>query len=198
MAQGMYEHLADDDRGLHWSFLVASELERSRMNRAAAAGEWDEAQAAMERSLSYLPETQPVIDMVGALEAAERKGEADRLFIESLERMSSALGRYRQSALLNNQAAWLAASCNRRLDTALNLAQTAVACDPGSAAALDTLAEVYLRTGQPERARELLEGVLALAESQDVGNAAPYGQFNAYLERRQEFLQRLEEPAAGD
>jgi hypothetical protein len=95
--------------------------------------------------------------------------------------------------MLNNQAAWLAVSCNRRLDTALNLAQTAVACDLSSPSALDTLAEVYLRLGQPERARELLERVLALAEARDANNAAPSGTFNDYLLRRQELLRRIEE-----
>lgn len=191
-----YEAAAEADRAPYWAFFLAAELERSRMGQAIAAGEWDEAQRALDRSMSYLPQSDGAIILITALDAAGNREAADLLFIECFSRIQRASERYRQSSLLSNQAAWLAASCNRRLDTALNLAQTAVACDMSSPAALDTLAEVYLRIGQSDRARELLDRILVLAEARDEGSTAPYGQFNDYLERRQEILQRLDTPAA--
>lgn len=187
----VYEQLGD--RALYFACYLASELERARMNRAANAADWPRAEAALGRTLSFLPQSEAPVDLVTKLEAAGHKPTADRIFIEAFTPLSTALGRYAQSSMLNNQAAWLAASCDRRLDTALNLAQAAVACDPTSPAALDTLAEVHLRRGQPQKALELLDRVLALAEARDAVGSVPYGQVNGYLARRAEFRRRIGE-----
>lgn len=185
----VYEQLAD--RALYFACYLASELERTRMNRAADAADWPRAEAALGRTLGFLPQSEAPVDLVTKLEAAGHKPTADRIFIAAFTPLSAALGRYAQSSMLNNQAAWLAASCDRRLDTALNLAQAAVACDPTSPAALDTLAEVHLRRGQPQKALELLDRVLALAEARDALSSVPYGQVNGYLARRAQFMERI-------
>jgi tetratricopeptide (TPR) repeat protein len=191
LAPEVYEPLTD--RALYFAFYLASELERSRMNRAADKGDWQKAQAALARSLAYLPQSESAIDLINALDAAGQKATADRIFIEVFTPLSTALRRYPQSSLLNNQAAWLAASCTRRLDTALSLAQNAVACDPSSPAALDTLAEVAVRRGQPQVALELLERVLAAAELRETASSASAGLLSDYLARREQFLRRIPE-----
>jgi tetratricopeptide (TPR) repeat protein len=189
MNQEVYAQLGD--RALYFAFFLAAELERARMNMAIDAGDWPEAQASLARSLAYLPQTEAAIDLVTHLDAAGRNELADRIFSEVFGPLFNSISRYPQSSLLCNQAAWLAASCSRRLDTALHLAQSAVNSDPASPAAMDTLAEVYLRRGQPQRALELLERILALAEAQDSVGTFQSSQFSNYLKRRREFLDRL-------
>ena len=196
MNEEVYAQLGD--RALYFAFFLAAELERARMNESAGAGDWPEAQASLARSLAYLPQTEAAIDLISALDAAGHAELADRIFIEAFTPISNAVARYPQSSLLCNQGAWLAASCSRRLDSALHLAQSAVNFDPSSPAAIDTLAEVYFRRGQPQRALELLERTLALAEAQDSVGTYQSSQLLNYLKRRREFLERIEAGDAAD
>ncbi len=186
-------YAALDDRALYIAFYINSELYRARLLQAAANQDWDAAERDLTKSRAYLPQTEPAIDLIGRLDAAGEKARADRLFIEVYTPVATAVARFGQSSLLNNQAAWLAASCNRRLDSARRHAMAAVNADPTSPAALDTLAEVLLRLGETDRARELLDRILAAAEIRDMNVAAPLGELNHYIARRQQFLSRIEE-----
>lgn len=180
------------DRALHISLHSASELERTRAFRAAEERQWQRAVDALAGAAEYLPQSDAAIDVITRLDATGNRQLADRVFLEMYTPLARAAARYPQSSILANQAAWLAASCDRRLDTALNLAQTAVACDPLSPAAVDTLAEVYLRREQPQRALELLDRVIALAEFGESMSGPVAGVLSNYRARRVEFLERIE------
>jgi tetratricopeptide (TPR) repeat protein len=95
------------------------------------------------------------------LEAAGQRKMADDLFDEQFQMHVQWCADWPDSALLNNNLAWLAARCGRRLDDALRHAERAVELEP-NAAHLDTLAEVHFRRGDRERAIEYSQRAVAL------------------------------------
>jgi hypothetical protein len=81
---------------------------------------------------------------------------ADRWFDLYFQPMLRHATDFPHDTLIGNNTAWLAASCNRELETAKKLASRVVASEP-SPTYLDTLAEVEYRLGNVENAIELSE-----------------------------------------
>ncbi len=94
-----------------------------------------------------LPET-----FIPQLDEAGRTEVADELFSRAYELADEACGIFPNSALHHNNAAWLAARCNRRLDDALAHVNRAIELVPNQAQYIDTLGEVYFRQGKMELA----------------------------------------------
>lgn len=77
---------------------------------------------------------------------------ADEVFNRAYELIDEACGIFPNSALHHNNAAWLAARCNRRLDDALAHVNRAIELVPNEAQYIDTLGEVYFRQGKLDSA----------------------------------------------
>jgi tetratricopeptide (TPR) repeat protein len=102
-------------------------------------------------------------DLVNALEAEGRSGEAETLFWRVRDRLDVAAAEFSRSAQLANAVAWFSARTRRDLDTALVAAERAVALLPDRPGLLDTLAEVRFQMGEVEAAIALEERAAALA-----------------------------------
>ena len=146
-----------------------AELERARLARAAAAGDWRTAREAHESAVRLAPgEPSATIAYVRALDAAGRGGEADAIFRDRFAVVGAAVRELPTSALVHNQTAWLAARCGRRLDTAGDLARTALQLEPGNANYLDTLAEIEAASGRAAAAGELMDRVVATCDADEL------------------------------
>ena len=144
-----------------------AELERARAARAAAAGQWQTAREAHDSAVRLGPNrVAATIAYVRALDAAGRGEEADRVFAERFALVGAAVRELPTSGLTHNQAAWLAARCGRRLDTAGDLARTAVQLEPGNVNYLDTLAEIEAALGRMGAAMELMDRVVATCDAE--------------------------------
>jgi len=115
--------------------------------------------------LSYdaLPGDVPLAeDLVPELRESGREDVADQLFEKVYQQLVDVVREFPDSALHLNNAAWLAAKCDRKLDEAILNAKKAVELTPDNLGHLDTLAEVHFRRGEVELAikyaRQCLEG----------------------------------------
>jgi tetratricopeptide (TPR) repeat protein len=112
-----------------------------------------EAVAAINHSQAYVPlEVNLPIEVVPLLDEAGQHEAANELFQKSFGVHQKILDDFPTSALHLNNAAWLAANCNRRLDKALEFALKATEVAPERASYIDTLGEVYFRKGDRENA----------------------------------------------
>ncbi len=159
---------------------MALSLHRTRARGLLTKGD----RAAALRHLAICESLQPgeikvVEEFVPLLRKAGLEAEADKLFENCFQVYEQLTKTYPQSANFHNQAAWVAAICERRLDQALALAEQAVKLAPESPSYADTLAEVHFARGNYERAAEWGRKSAAL----DPGN-------KFYEERLQRFLQK--------
>lgn len=119
--------------------------------------------AAAEECLRVSPgDTDALIDVVTALDAAGRKTEADGLYRRSRDLYARLCADYPDSGGLHNQLAWASAKCRRDLDRALVHAKRAVELEPSNTASIDTLAETYFQRGDIGRAVETIKRCIAL------------------------------------
>lgn len=134
---------------------------RVHVERARAllkAGRTEEALREIRLGRALLPANVDLpIATVPLLEAGGRFRDADELFNTVFSLRQRLCADYPRCAWCHHELAWLAVRCRRQLDDALEHARRAVELDPGNAAYLDTLAEVYFQRGEKERALELAE-----------------------------------------
>jgi len=110
--------------------------------------------------------TDQVIALVGAFDKAGHKEHGDRIFDVVFKPLQGLCAKWPKSALQHNNAAWLAARCNRELDKGLEYASRAVSLRPGRASFLDTLAEVHFRRGNKAEAIKLAKRCIELDPKQ--------------------------------
>jgi tetratricopeptide (TPR) repeat protein len=133
----------------------------------ADAGKLDDALAEARRAWDHLPEeTSLVGDLVRALEKADRKSDAERLFDERFALLQRACVESPASVDRHNRLAWLAARSGRRLDTALQHAKRSTELMPSSAGSFDTLAEVHFQRGDKDEAVAAIKQAIKLAPKQ--------------------------------
>jgi hypothetical protein len=102
------------------------------------------------------------IDMVPRLAAVGRASEAAALFDGTFDRFAAVCRLYPRAADDRNRAAWIAASCNRRLKEAFQFAEQAVGLRPDNASYRDTLAYLHYRRGDYAAAIAEQQRALAL------------------------------------
>jgi len=138
-------------------------IHKARARGFLAEGRIAEAVRELEAARAALPgETKLAMDMVPKLDELGEKDHADALFDRVFAALREICEDFPQSPTWRNNAAWMAARCNRKLDEALAHAQRATALAPDKAAYLDTLAEVHFRRGEPEKAVELARRCIEL------------------------------------
>lgn len=148
--------------GVHFvetvSYLTVPQNLRALHARALLAqGQLDEALQFAKACLSVQPgNIGMAIDIIGDLDAIGQQAEADQLFRRVWETFTKMHQDYPDSLFAKNSAAWLAANCRRELDQALRLATEAVEAEPTSIAYRETLAEVYFRRGERDKALSLM------------------------------------------
>lgn len=138
-------------------------IHSARARGLIEAGKIDDAIAEAARAFEAMPgDVEMPLILVPMLEAAGRADAAGEMFERTYQFYRGVLQRYPKSSWHLNSAAWLAASCHRRLDEALELAQQAVALAPERWAYTDTLAEVYFQQGDRQQAVHWAKKSIAL------------------------------------
>jgi tetratricopeptide (TPR) repeat protein len=125
-------------------------------DKAAAIAELRLCQKLLPANIKLIEEFVPLLTKAGEAKAA------DELFENSFQIYAKGAKQFPQSAMLNNQAAWIAAISVRRLDEALAFAKDAVRLAPENPSYADTLAEVHFARGYREQALEWSAKALAL------------------------------------
>jgi tetratricopeptide (TPR) repeat protein len=152
----------------------------------AASANHDQAQVSRRLAeLIVLKPTDPdiVIELVPLLRQRGRLSEAAALFDGAFYVIKSRLDADPSDPSLLNDAAWLCAGCDQKLDDALNWASQAVAAMPQDAAIIDTLAEVNFRLGRAAEAVRLESAAISL-EPQDQFMAGQLKRFRAAADSR--------------
>jgi tetratricopeptide (TPR) repeat protein len=139
---------------------------KERLNRAILAAKANDMEA-FERHAQVAETLQPqgielVEDTFHELVAVGQQAVADRLFAQFESRLLVHLEKWPQDATSHNNLAWMYARCDRKLDEALQHAETAVQISPNSAVLLDTLAEVYFRRKQYSQAITAMQRCIEL------------------------------------
>ena len=93
-----------------------------------------------------------IIEVVPFLRQQGRLADAVRLFDGAFTDVKTRLDADPTNPMILNDAAWLCARCDQRLNDALAWATKAVATTPDDAAILDTLAEVNFHLGHSAEA----------------------------------------------
>ncbi len=131
-------------------------IHRLRARGLLENGDSDQAVREIWLAHTAMPGDVPLVcDLIPQLDAAGLRAEADRLFEATYAHLLLAGKNHPHAASLLNNAAWMAATCNRRLDDAQSLAQRATELSPDNPVYLDTLAEAYFRRGDREKAAGL-------------------------------------------
>jgi tetratricopeptide (TPR) repeat protein len=145
-------------------------------------------QAEVSRRLDELVLLKPtdadiVIEITPILRQQGRLADATALFEGAFGDIKSRLDADPSNPMLLNDAAWLCAKCDQKLDDALGWASKAVATLPGDAAIIDTLAEVNFDLGRANEAVRLESKATGL-EPQDQFMGAQLKRFRAAADSR--------------
>jgi hypothetical protein len=131
-----------------FNVLMPALIRRTRVVGLIRDGNVPQALKEADACLALAPgDTDTLIEIVAALDAAGHTPEAEALYRRVAARYEHLSQRYPNSGMLHNLCAWAAARCGRDLDGALAHATRGVELEPASAAILDTLAEVHFRRG---------------------------------------------------
>jgi hypothetical protein len=146
---------------------VPAVVQHMRAQALLAKGQTADAVKELQACLVGVPgDIEGVIHLYPDLEKTGKK-EAEELFDRVFEHYEKACRAYPKSGQNHNTIAWLAVSCRRRLDKALEHSRKAVALAPRNAAYLDTLAEIHYQRGDKAEALKLMKKCLELEPSYD-------------------------------
>ncbi len=144
--------------------LLSQVIHKVQARAALVEGQAETVTAELAGCEKLMPaEIRATIDLVPALHRAGMQQLASNMFDRALEVHHKVIEEFPTSATYLNNAAWLCARCQRRLDDALTMAQKAVELMPDEAAYQDTLAEVYFQRGEREAAVAAAQKCVELA-----------------------------------
>jgi tetratricopeptide (TPR) repeat protein len=123
-------------------------VHQMRIRAALAAGDKERVQAELARCEAILPaDIRLLVALIPRLDRGGMRELADDLFARGLTAHQTTLAQFPESATFLNNAAWLCARSQRKLDEALALATKATELAPTEASYQDTLAEVHFQRG---------------------------------------------------
>lgn len=164
-------------------------VHKTRAAGLLKAGRAEEALREVWASQELAPATGELAqELVPLLEAADRSREAERLLEASSNRLRELTQDFPACATTHNHLAALLVRCGRNLDDALEHAQQAVELEPSTPPFHQTLAEIYYRRGDQDKAIACAERCVHL-EPQNV-------EYQRQLERFKAFPKLLSEPLA--
>jgi tetratricopeptide (TPR) repeat protein len=154
------------------AYPALSHVIHSTLARAALAeGQRDIVAAERAQCDKLLPaDINSVLKLVPHLRSGGVPEIADQVLDRALEVHRQVLDEFPTSATYRNNAAWMAARCQRKLDEALVWAEKAVALAPDEPSYYDTLAEVHFQRGDRDA---------ALAAAQKAVDLSPQNTFFA-------------------
>ncbi|MBM3890830.1 MAG: tetratricopeptide repeat protein [Verrucomicrobia bacterium] len=135
-------------------------IEAEKLEKAANAKAQEKALREALKLWPHHPDA--AIALVGLLRKRGANEEATALVEAARAHFQKAIAEQADAAENYNNLAWLLANTDSRLDEARQLSHKSLELAPDNAAYLDTLAEVYLRLGQPQRAVELQKQAVEL------------------------------------
>ena len=146
-------------------------VHKKRAEAALASGNAEQVADELRRCDNILPgDVKLIVDLMPKLKAAGMTTEADTFFDRGFAAHQQVYEQFPASATYLNNAAWLCARSQRKLDEALSLVAQAIALAPDEASYHDTLAEVHFQRGDcaaavaaAKRAVELSPGSKLLA-----------------------------------
>lgn len=139
-------------------------IHKVRAKGYLADGQSDEMLSELARCEKLLPgDVRLIEEFLPKLVKAGQKDAADLLFEQAFAVHKQIADEFPSSATYLNNAAWLAARSQRRLDEALPLVQKAIELAPAEAAYQDTLAEVHFQLGNREAAAAAAQKSVELA-----------------------------------
>lgn len=139
-------------------------IHKAYAQAAALTGDAERVRREMDLAFKASPnDVRTAEHLVPVLEKANLKAEADAIFQRTFEHFEPILREFPNSAEHQNNLAWVAARCHRRLDDALRMAQKAVELAPRQAMYIDTLAEVHFHRGDRDEAVKLSQRCTELA-----------------------------------
>jgi hypothetical protein len=116
-------------------------------------GKWEGANEELDKAGRTLKgDVRLLVEFVPKLDRAGQISAANKLFDEGFAAHQEVCAAFPNSATYHNNAAWLAARSQRKLDEALALVTRAIELAPNEAAYHDTLAEVQFQRGDREAA----------------------------------------------
>lgn len=133
--------------------LLAHMIRKMRAMAAIATKDLATVVAELAACENLIPgDVQTVVELAPRLDQAGFNELADKLLESGLQAHEPVLADHPQAATYFNNAAWMCARAQRKLDWALVLAQRASELAPHEASYQDTLAEVYFQRGDREAA----------------------------------------------
>ena len=120
-------------------------------------GRIPEAMQAFRAILAHAPtRIEFITEAVPELKTLGQEAAARELFDAVYKPLRALCNQYPKSSYLRNEIAWLAVRCGYELEAALGYAERSVALQPRETNGIDTLAEIYFRRGNREKAVELM------------------------------------------
>jgi tetratricopeptide (TPR) repeat protein len=128
-------------------------MHKVRARAALAAGQRDVLQAELDRCEKLLPgDVRLVVELVPKLDAAGLADVSEKLLQRGLAAHQLVLEEFPDSPSYLNNAAWITARAQRRLDEGLALIERALKIAPDEASYHDTLAEIQFQRGDRDAA----------------------------------------------
>jgi tetratricopeptide (TPR) repeat protein len=128
-------------------------IHKVRAKAHLAAGKPDDMLTELARCEKLLPgDVRLIVEFIPKLDQAGHKDAADLLFEQAFAVHKQVCDEFPTSATYFNNAAWLGARSQRKLEEAQTLVQKAIDLAPTEAAYQDTLAEVQFQLGNREAA----------------------------------------------
>jgi len=128
-------------------------MHKVRARALLAEGKPEQTVQQLDDALRMLPgDVRLTVEFVPKLDRAGQTASAERIFEQGFAAHQRVCEAFPASATYHNNAAWLAARSQRKLDEALALATKAIELSPDEAAYHDTLAEVHFQRGDRDAA----------------------------------------------
>jgi tetratricopeptide (TPR) repeat protein len=141
-------------------------IHKVRAKAAIGSGDAEKAAAELKLCDGLLPgDVDTIVELVPKLSRAGMTAAADQLFNRGFEEHRRVCDEFPTCAMHLNNAAWLCARSQRKLDEALALVEKAIAIAPEQAPYHDTLAEIHFQRG---------DRVAAVAAAKKCVELAPY------------------------